>query len=306
MKKAVLYAVFLTCCFFAPVNAHAEAVKFGVPPWPGVTVKTEILAQIIEAMGHETEQLEVGPAIVYNGLTTGDVDVYVASWIPLQNEMFKPLKEKNAVDIVGVNLDEAGVSLAVPTYVWEAGVRTIADLDKHAAKFDSTIYSIEVGSGMQISTEKMINNDVAGLGDWTMLCSPVPAMIRAVQDKVRENKWVVFHGWQPHWMVFQMDMKFLEGVPGSEELVSESTVYTLASLDFKDRFPQVHKFLGNLYIKGATQSEWINEYGFKKVRPEEIARTWIPANLDTVEKWLEGVKAKDGSPAIEAVRKAYM
>lgn len=305
MRKSLLYIVLLACCVVLPLQAQADAVRFGVPPWPGVTVKTEVLAQIIEAMGYDTEQLEVGPAIVYNGLTTGDVDVYVASWIPLQNEMFRPLKEKNAVDIVGVNLDEAGVSLAVPTYVWEAGVRSIADLDKYADKFDHTIYSIEVGSGMQVSTEQIVKNDVAGLGDWKMLCSPVPAMIRAVQDKVRAGEWVVFHGWQPHWMIYQMDMKFLEGVPGTEGLVNKSTVYTLASLDFRDRFPQVHKFLANLYIKGATQSEWINEYGFKKRKPADVARDWIGANLDTVETWLKGVNAADGTPGIDAVRAAF-
>lgn len=291
-------------CIIAPLSAHAQPVKFGVPPWPGVTVKTEVVAQILEAIGYESKQVEVSAVMVYNGLTTGDVDAYLASWIPLQNELFNPLNEKNAFEIVGTNLDEAGVSLAVPNYVWDAGVRSIADLAPNADKFENTIYSIEVGSGMQTSTEKIIDNNVANLGDWKMLCSPVPAMIKAVQDKIKHKQWVVFHGWRPHWMNFQMDMKFLTGVPGTEGLVNESIVYTLASNDFKDRFPQVHTFLKNLYISGHTQSEWINEYGFKEQAPETVAKKWIKNNMKTIAPWLKGVKAANGKPAMEVLRKA--
>lgn len=58
-------------------------------------------------------------------------------------------------------MDQADTGLAVPPYVWEAGVRSVADLDRNADKFERTIYGIEVGSGMHTRTEEMIANDVA-------------------------------------------------------------------------------------------------------------------------------------------------
>ncbi|MFV0420886.1 ABC transporter substrate-binding protein [Oleidesulfovibrio sp.] len=305
MKRLLLFILLSVFCLSLPLSAKAEGLRFGVPPWPGVTVKSEVVCQILEAMGYKTSQLEIGPPIIYKGLTTDDVDAFLAGWIPQQNEMFLPLKEKKAIDVVAINVDEAGTSLCVPTYVWEAGVRSIADLAAHAEKFDSTIYSIEIGSGMQVSTEDMIANNVAGLGGWNQISSTTPVMLSAVQERIRGKKWVVFHGWQPHWMNFQLDMKYLEGVPGTEKLVSNSVVYTVVSNDFAKRYPQPYAFLKKFYVSGAVQSEWINDFGFKKIAPEKVASDWIVANLDTVGEWLEGVTAADGSAGIDAVRSRF-
>lgn len=287
-----------------PVMLLAKPIRFGVPPWPGVTVKTEVVCQILEAMGHETTQLEIGPPVIYKGMTSGDVDAYVAAWIPQQNEMFLPLKEKKAIDIIGVNVDQADTGLAVPSYVWEAGVRSVADLDRHADKFERTIYGIEVGSGMHTSTEEMIANDVAGLGDWELVGSTTPVMLSAADERVRQNKWVVFHAWRPHWMTIKIDMKFLEGVPGTEKLVSSSLVYTVASNDFAARYPQARLFLKNLYVPADVQSAWINDFSYEEKDPADVARAWIAANPETVATWLDGVKTVDGKPAFEAVRSA--
>ncbi|MEJ2654044.1 MAG: hypothetical protein P8Z69_01790 [Acidihalobacter sp.] len=54
------------------------------------------------------------------------------------------------------------------------------------------------------------------------------------------------------------------------------------------------------------QSQWIYDYGYKKQKADAVATAWIKANMDTVSKWLEGVKTADGSkPAIEAVKAKF-
>lgn len=293
--------------FLMPLSAGAQdTMKFGVPPWPGVTVKTAVATQILDAMGYDTKQFEVGPTIVYKGLTTGDVDAYLAAWMPAQKNMFDPLVEKDKIDVVAVNLDQAQIGLSVPDYVWEAGVKSVADLDRYADKFDHTIYGIEPGSAMNTSTEEIIENDVAGLGDWNVQGSTTPTMLSAVQDRVRQGQWVVFHGWKPHWMNVAIDMDYLEPVPGTEKLINKSTIYTVVSNDFLKRFPQAHAFLKKFYVTSDMQSSWIHSFGYKKVAAEEVAHDWIAANMDEVAKWLEGVKSADGSkPAIDAVKAAF-
>jgi len=294
-------AIVIVLCLI-PAALLAKPIRFGVPPWPGVTVKTEVVCQILEAMGYETLQLEIGPPVIYKGMTSGDVDAFVAAWIPQQNEMFLPLRDAKAIDVIGVNVDQADTGLCVPTYVWEAGVHSVADLDSHADKFDRTIYGIEVGSGMHSSTEEMIQNDVAGLGDWEQVGSTTPVMLSAVDDRVRQNKWVVFHGWRPHWMTIKIDMKFLEGVPGCEKLISSSKVYTVASNEFGKQYPEARAFLKNLYVPADIQSAWIYAFGFENRDPADVAKAWIAENPETVAKWLDGVRTVDGNPAFEAVR----
>ena len=303
MRFPKALAIVAALCLI-PASLLAKPIRFGVPPWPGVTVKTEVVCQILNAMGYETSQLEIGPPVIYKGLTSGDVDAFVAAWIPLQNEMFLPLRDKKAIDVIGVNVDQADAGLAVPTYVWDAGVQSVADLDKHADKFERTIYAIEVGSGMHTSTEEMVAKDVAGLGDWEIVGSTTPVMLSAVDERIRQNKWVVFHAWRPHWMTIKIDMKFLKGIAGSEKLVSSSQVYTVASNDFSKTYPQAHAFLKNLYVPAEIQSEWINAFSYEKKDPVDVARAWIAANPDTLAKWLDGVQTVEGKPAFEAVRAA--
>ncbi|MFK4765747.1 ABC transporter substrate-binding protein [Desulfobaculum sp. SPO524] len=305
MSRLCLSVLLFVLSLCVPLSASADSIRFGVPPWPGVTVKSEVVCQILDSMGYDTVQLEIGPPIIYKGLTTDDVDACLAAWLPQQNDMLLPLKEKNAIDVVAMNISEANISFCVPSYVWDAGVHSIADLDAYADKFDNELYTIEVGSAMQAATEKMVENDVAGLADWQLVSSTTPVMLSAVQERIRNNQWVVFHGWQPHWMNFQMDIKYLEGVPGTEDLVSKSMVYTIASNDFKDRFPQAHTFLKQFTVKADTQSEWINSFGFEKLAPEKVASDWIRKHLDTVATWLDGVKTVDGTPAIDAVRRDF-
>jgi glycine betaine/proline transport system substrate-binding protein len=130
-------------------------------------------------------------------------------------------------------------------------------------------------------------------------------MLSVVQDLIRENDWVVFHAWKPHWMVIEIDMRFLEGVPGSEALTTQSVVHTLVDNGFRGKYPEPYKFLQNFKISAMTQSQWIYEFGFQEREPEDIAREWIATNMDEVADWLEGVKTAAGEPAIEAVRAAY-
>ena len=83
-------------------------------------------------------------------------------------------------------LKEAGVpegtefTLAVPTYVWNAGVKTFADLGQHADQFNKKIYGIGSGAPANQSIQKMISGDEFGLGDWKLVESSEQAMLAEV------------------------------------------------------------------------------------------------------------------------------
>ena len=59
-KSLSLKAGFLFAAFAAtPAMAELDELRLGVPPWPGVTVKSEIAAQLLESMGYETRQQDL-------------------------------------------------------------------------------------------------------------------------------------------------------------------------------------------------------------------------------------------------------
>lgn len=307
MRKSIRISLLVLCIafFISSTASAADKIRFGVPPWPGVTVKTAVVTQLLDTIGYETTQLEVGPPIIYKGMTTDDIDVFLAAWDPAQEKMLKPALEKGDAEILATNLDEAMISLCVPTYVADAGVKSMADLDKYADKFDHTIYNIEIGAGMQTTVETYINEDVVGLGDWSQVNSTTPVMLGQAQDIIKSRGWVVFGCWKPHWMDVLMDIHYLEGVPATEALVSKSLVHTVARKGFAQEQPEAARFLKQIYVPGKVQSQWIYEFGHEKKQPEAVAREWISANLETVAKWMKGVKASDGSNAMDAVTKAY-
>jgi len=302
MRKIVLLTILL---LLTPALLFAETIRFGVPPWPGVTVKTEIVSQIVNAIGYETDQEEVGPPIIYKTMSKDQMEVFLGAWTPHQNAMLNPLAKKGEVEKLGVNIEDCKIGLCVPSYVWDSGVKNMGDLDNHGAKFKNKIYNIEPGSGMHNEMSAIIKNDAAGLGDWEQIGSATSAMLSQVKSKMKDKEWVAFGCWSPHWMTIEMDMKFLGAVPGTEKFISSSKVYTVVNKNFNSRYPEIYKFMKQLKVPTKTQSLWIYEYGYKEIEPEDVAEKWISENHEMVSLWLKDVKAKNGKPAIEVIKQKF-
>ncbi|QJT09728.1 glycine betaine ABC transporter substrate-binding protein [Oceanidesulfovibrio marinus] len=306
MKYLTTCLACIMAVFIVGASAHAaEKTRFATPPWPGVEVKTEITSQILETLDYPTEQLQIGLSIAYSGFSSGEVDAFLGAWMPQQTAMLEPLVEKGVVEKAAVNLDTAVISLCVPKFVGDEGVKSFADLDKYADKFGHHMYNIEAGSAMHTNMEEIIKNDVAGLGDWTQTGVTTPAMLKEVTGKADRGEWVVFGCWKPHWMNLMMDMTYLTPVPGTEKFASNSKVYTVVRGDMKDTDPDIYRFLKQIKVTSQAQSEWIRDYGQKEIPVDKVAKDWISANKDTVAQWLDGVKAADGTPAMEKINEAY-
>ncbi|WP_029898861.1 ABC transporter substrate-binding protein [Desulfohalovibrio reitneri] len=295
----------LSLLLFCATAQAADQIRFGVPPWPGVEVKTEVASQILNTLGYETESLQIGPPVIYSSFSSGEVDVFLGGWVPQQNSLLNPQLESGAAEIAQTNLDNALISLCVPKYAAEAGVKSFADLDKHGEKFNRHIYNIEVGSPMHTAMDEIIANDVAGLGDWQQTGTTTSAMLMEAKSRMDNKEWVAFACWRPHWMNVKIDMAYLEPVPGTEKFASESKVHTVVRGGLKDTHPQVYRFLKNLKVDSRTQSLWIMDYGQNEIPADEVAAEWISANKSTVAKWLDGVKAADGTPAMEKIEQAF-
>lgn len=306
--RAALAATVLTIAGLASTASVAETptIRFGTPTWPGVTVKTEVAAQLVATMGYSIEQTNASPAFAYNALKSDDLDLFLGGWMPTQKNMLDPLVEENSVEVLATNISEAVMGIAVPEYVWNEGVHTEADLAKHADRFDHTIYGIEPGTGFNESIKESIANDRHGLGEWEMVPSSTSGMLSQVGRSIKRDEWVVFLGWTPHWMNVTYDIKYLEAVGEPKIAATKSDVLTVANPRMVENHPEVARFLDQYVVDKQDQSEWVLEYSYNDREKDVVAREWIAANLDTVGQWLDGVKTRDGGSAIEAVRAEYV
>lgn len=284
-------------------QAATQTVSFGVPPWPGVSVKTEIAEQLLETLGYKTKTENVGLPFIYRGLVDGSTDVFMGAWLPAQKDMLNPLVEKKQVVKLGSNLSGAIEGLAVPDYVWKKGIHSIKDLAAHPKMFDNKIYGIEAGSAMDQAISKAIKDNYEGLGDYKMVPSSTAAMLAQLKHSTPKKQPMVFLGWRPHWMNITFDIHYLKDKDDSPIAGIQSDVLTLVSAKMKD--DNVTTLLDHIQVDAKTQSRWIYNYSYKKGDMSDVAHQWLAAHPKMVEKWLSGVKTVDGGSALDAYHKAY-
>nr|WP_251978921.1 ABC transporter substrate-binding protein [Salinicola sp. S1-1-2] len=283
-------------------QADLDTVRFGVSPWPGVTVKTEIAAQLLDAMGYRTQQNELAVGVIMNGLVNDQLDAYLGNWYPVQEAMTEPRLEDGSLAHAAKNISNANSGLVVPEYVHEAGIESVADLAAHRDRFDGEIQGIEAGTGINDAILAAIDADKAGLGDWQLNESSTAAMLAYADQKIEAKEWVTFVGWEPHWMNVNYDLYYLQDSDDSGVADILSTVWTLVPGTLEASDANLYRFFSQYTVDIDDQNDWVYAYSHEERPADEVASAWIRDHDETVARWLDGVSAKDGTPAIEAVR----
>lgn len=279
---------------------QARKVNFVVPPWPGVTVKTEIAAQLLERLGYQANRLDLSSTVGYSTLTSGDSDVFLGGWLPSQQNIYDAAMESNAIIDLGNNVEGARMGFAVPGYVYKAGITSATQLDEpeNRERFGAEFFSIESGSTVGEAIHKAADADVHGLGDWTIRESSTAGMLAEVDAAYRDQRWIVFYGWTPHWMAPEYDMAILDdpaNVYGKEG--GKSDIRTIVRREFSETNPNLTRFLDQLVFSADEQSRFIDEFSQQRKDLEDVAEQWINANPERIATFFEGVTTREGEPA---------
>lgn len=281
-------------------------VRFAVPSWPGVTVKSELAGQLLEALGYEPQQQELGSTIAYEALNQGDVDVYLAAWLPGQSTSYDTAMEKGVINDLGNNVDGARLGFAVPEYVFDAGVTSGEDLKdpELREKFGDTIYAIEVGSGISEILDENMDKDTYDLTQWNVSETSTPGMLSTVKSALQREEWVVFTAWTPHWMNIEYDVRYLddpEDFWGNEG--GRSNVRTLVRQAFAEGQPNATRLLDQLSFSADDQSAMIYGFSFDEKPADDVAREWLQEHPEKVKAFTEGVTTRSGEqeawPAVQ-------
>lgn len=280
-------------------GGSGEPVAFGTVDWPEAIAKTNVAATMVEALGHETEIEQLSVPLVFKGLETGDLDLFMEAWFPTMQTNMDAVEEGSVVSLT-TNLPEATFSVAVNKEAYDAGVRSHEDLDEYKERFGGTIYGIEPGNdGNQVVIDA-IKNDTYGLGDWKIVESSTNGMLAEVEKRTRDGEWVAFTGWEPHWMGQKYDMGLLEDP--QEIWGGPSHVETLATADLEESNPEVHQLFTQMKVDKDIQGYWIDQIDNSGKEPEEIALEWLAENPEMTDRWMEGVEAADGTSGAEALQ----
>lgn len=286
-------------------NAECKAVRFSDVGWTDITATTALTSQVLNGLGYEPETKILSVPVTYRSMKNEDIDVFLGNWMPTMKGDVQPYLDDGSVESLRVNLEGAKYTLAVPSYVYEAGVKSFADIAKNADRFDGKIYGIEPGNDGNRLIQDMIESDAFGLGDFRLVESSEAGMLSQVGRAAKRDDWVVFLAWAPHPMNANYELEYLTG--GDDYFgpnYGGATVYTNVRSGYLDNCPNLNTFFNNLEFSLAMENEVMGMILNDGMEPDAAARQWLQANPNAMGKWLAGVKTIDGKPAMPAVKKA--
>lgn len=281
-------------------DQSCETVKMADPGWSDIAATNAITGFLLDGMGYKAKVDTLAVPITFGGLKDGQVDVFLGNWMPAQQGFYDKFVANGDVTQLTKNLDGTEFTLAVPDYVWDAGVHDFADLNKYADKFDRKIYGIGSGAPANISLQEIIKKNDFDMGQWKLVESSEQAMLAEVSRAVKKQKFVTFLGWTPHPMNVQLKMHYLKG--GEKYFGDTGSVHTLTRKGYAQACPNVGKLLTNLSFTQDMENSIMAEVVNKKVSNADAAKAWIKANPAVLDKWLDGVKTVDGKDALPAVK----
>lgn len=282
---------------------QCETVKFSDVGWTDITATTAIATALLEGMGYEVETQLLSVPVTYTALANGDIDVFLGNWMPTMEADIAPYREAGTVDTIHMNLEGAKYTLAVPKYVYDAGVKTFADISKFEDEFDAEIYGIEPGNDGNRLIQSMIDDNAFGLQNFTVVESSEAGMLSQVNRKTRRDQWIVFLGWEPHPMNANFDLAYLEG--GDDFFgpnLGGANVFTNVRAGYVEECANVGKLLTNLTFTLAMENEVMGAILNDDEKPEDAAQAWIQSNPAILSEWLDGVETVGGAPALPAVQ----
>ena len=280
-----------------------RTVRLSDVGWTDITSTTAATSVVLEGLGYESEVEILSVPVTYASLKNQDIDVFLGNWMPTMEADVRPYLEDGSVESIGVNLEGAKYTLAVPSYLAEQGLSDFADIAKFRDQLDGQIYGIEPGNDGNRLILQMIEENAFGLEGFELVESSEQGMLAQVARATRAEDPIVFLGWEPHPMNANFELTYLSG--GDDWFgpnYGGATVYTNVRAGLLDECPNLGQLLKNLTFTLPMENEIMGAILDDGQDPNDAAAAWLKAHPDVIATWLEGVTTFDGDDGLAAVK----
>ncbi len=300
--KSVLLATATAFAFSSTAYADGcDKVTFSDVGWTDITVTTSATKQVLTALGYDVDVKILSIPVTFAALETNDIDIFLGNWIPSQTSTIQPYLDKGTIETLTTNLTGTKYTLAVPTYLYDKGLKSYADLAKFKDALDGKIYGIEPGNE---GNTYLISLTEAGkvFDGFEVVESSEQGMLAQVARLYPEEKGVVFLGWEPHPMNANFSLKYLTG--GEDFFGSEGVVNTVTRKGYAAECPNIGKLLTNQKFTLPMENEIMGKILDGGEEADPAVAAWLKANPAVLDGWLAGVTTKDGGDGLAAVKSA--
>jgi glycine betaine/proline transport system substrate-binding protein len=280
-----------------------RVVRFSDVGWTDITATTATASVVLKGLGYEPTTQVLAVPVTYASLKNGDIDVFLGNWMPTMEADIAPYREDGSVETVVTNLEGAKYTLAVPTYLYEAGLQSFEDIAEFSDELGGRIHGIEPGNDGNRLILDMIEANQFGLGEFELVESSEAGMLSAVERAVRTEQPIVFLGWEPHPMNANVEMSYLSG--GDDVFgpnFGGATVHTNVRAGYTTECPNLGALLNNLVFSLEMENEIMGAILNDGADPEAAATEWLKANPEALDTWLAGVTTLSGEEGLAAVK----
>ncbi len=273
-----------------PSASWKRKVRIGWTAWADAEFVTNLAKRIlVERMHYDVELVMADVGIQYQGLADGSLDLMLMAWLPKTHQNYW---KKVAGKVVNLGPLYTGAQLgwAVPDYVPEDQVRSVADLKRRAVaeKLDNKIQGIDPGSGlMQVSEQAMKDY---GLKE-QLVSSSGAAMTAALDRAIRRKRWIVVTAWSPHWIFAKWHLRYLDDP--KHAFGAAERVHALARQGFdRDYDPKLVGFLTRMFLPlGELEAAMLDA---SKRNVEQAVDRYVEEHPARIEYWLSGRSPSTG------------
>lgn len=264
-------------------DADGGTIRIGWIPWDEDVAATYLWKALLEEEGYDVELTQLDVAPVFEGVASGDLDLFLDAWLPSTHEDYWA-EYSDRLEDLAVWYDNGLLTWAVPEYV---DADSIEDLVGREGEFDGRIVGIEPGSGlMRVSRESVVPG--YGLEAYDLVEGSTPAMLAELDRAVSDEEPIVVTLWRPHWAYSVYPLKDLADPQG---LLGEAEeIHAVARDGFSADFPDVAEWIGSFQMNddqlASLEDLVLNEYGAGN--EEEAVAEWLSDadNRALVDGWL--------------------
>lgn len=247
--------------------------------WDEGIAASELWKAVLEKEGYTVNLEYADAAPVYAGLSTGDYDLLLDSWLPLTHKSYID-QYGSAIEDLGTWNDEAKLTFAVNE---SSPIHSIDELAAHANEFGNTIVGIEPGAGLTEVTQNAVIPGY-GLEGMTYTTSSTAAMLTELKASTDANENIVVTLWRPHWAYDAFPIRDLEDPKGL--LGDAEGIHSMAAQDLATTHPTLHGWMQNFRMDSDTlyslenamfgSGQQVDDYG-------PIVEQWITEHQDYVD-----------------------
>lgn len=284
-RLAALLAAFVFAC----PNAFADSrlVTLGYVDLSFYEVTAKVVQSVLERLGYNVVLKTGSHAEIYPLLGKGEIDLFVAAWLPNAHAPYWD-KYKDEAVLVTKLFEDARLFWAVPDYVPATDLGSVADLNKPAvaARMQKQILGTKPDSGLMTGSQKVMQAYALADSGYELVSGNSAERLANLEQNISAKRWFVMPLSQPNYLNRVAKMRAL--AEPRQLLGGADSAYLAAHKDFQARIDKrTWRVLQrmSLSVKAVTEMDYL--VNVHKLTPDYAARNWMAAHPDTVNYWVQ-------------------